>query len=67
MKPEEKRLLMRYAGLDGLPEDELDQFSVAANEAMANAARLPSLRREIEPAHILVLRPAVPNSDTDVN
>jgi len=55
MTPEEKHSLASYTGLDGLTGDDLDQLCAARNEAVANGARLPTLCRDVEPAHIFIV------------
>jgi hypothetical protein len=52
MTPEEKQLLTKYAGLDALTAEELDQLCTSAAQAIENAARLPNLSSGSEPAHI---------------
>lgn len=50
MKPNEKRLLANYVGLEGLTSDELDQLFALMEEAARNADQLPTLHCDDEPA-----------------
>jgi hypothetical protein len=50
MKPNEKRLLANYVGLEGLTSDELDQLFALMEEAVRNADQLPTLHCDDEPA-----------------
>jgi hypothetical protein len=50
MKPNEKRLLARHIGLEGLTSDELDLLFASMEEGARNADQLPTLHRDDEPA-----------------
>jgi hypothetical protein len=62
MTPDEKQLLARRAGLEGLTADELAQLLALTEEAAANAAQLPILRNDSEPAHVFFVPQTAPKS-----
>ena len=55
MKDDEKQLLAKYIGLEGLTSDEFDQLFVLIEEAERNANQLPTLHCDDEPALIFAV------------